>query len=134
MRAGGLNKQKFIIKTREIKKNCLQAVYNIKQEDGIYQVTIEKYVEDKSAEQRGWWHMMIGIMAKDLGYSPAEMKSVLKNEILGQQEIEYKGKTIVKEASSEELKKYGYSELIEHTYRIASENGIILPNPDIRKR
>ncbi len=133
MRAGELNKQKFIIKTSEIKKNCLQAVYSIKQKDGVYQVTIEKYIEDKSAEQRGWWHMMVGIMAKELGYTPAEMKSVLKNEILGQQEIEYRGKTIVREASSEELKKYGYSELVEHTYRIAAESGIILPKPDMKR-
>lgn len=124
----------FTLKTKAIKKNCLNVIYNIKLEDGLYDVHVVKHVDDKTAEQRGWWHKLIGIMAKDLGYTAPEMKSVLKDQILGQMEVEFKGKTIQREASSEDLKKFGYSDLIEQTYRIASELGIRLPTPDIRKR
>ena len=123
----------FIIKSKQIRANAAKAVSELTS-DPIMEVIIQEHKPDKTTEQRNWWHLLIGIMAKELGYTAGEMKSVLKNEILGQKEVEYQGKTISREASSEELKKFGYSDLIEQTYRIASEVGIILPNPDLRLR
>ena len=124
----------YTIRNKEIKQNAINHVKSIMKEDGLYDVKISKHVEDKSTEQRNFLHMLIGIMAKELGYTPAEMKSVLKREIIGCDEVEYKGKTVEIEPSTEALKKYGYSEFIESVYVIAGGLGIVLPAVDMRKR
>lgn len=124
----------YELRTKEIKQACMKHIYSITKEDGLYDVKIEKHVDDKSAEQRNFLHLLIGIMAKELGYLPQEMKSVLKREIIGCDEVEYKGKTVEIEPSTEALKKYGYSEFISGVYVIASGLGITLPAVDLRKR
>jgi len=95
--------------------------------DCIHQVTIEPYKDDKTAEQRKGWHLLLGILAKHCGYTLPEIKDVIKIETIGMQQMEWKGKIIDRIPSSEDEKKHGYSDLIEQTYRIGAEMGCVLP-------
>ena len=75
---------------------------------------------------------MISLLADEIGYTPAEMKDILKDEILGLKVIEWNGEPKEIHASSEDCKRHGYSKLIDETYRIAAEQGCVLPQPNYK--
>jgi len=119
-------KQLIVINGVIAKKRALASV-NACMGDNIQQITIEPYVDDKTKEQRGGWHFLLGILGKELGYTLPEIKDVIKREVIGMKQVEWKGEIIDRLPSSEEEKKHGYSDLIDQTYRIAAEMGCILP-------
>jgi hypothetical protein len=125
------NSRTFIIKNPEIRSNAAKAVMAIKGEDNM-EVIIKPHKDDQTAEQRGFWHVLIGILAKELGYSPEEMKVAIKAETWGSEQKEVFGKTREVVKSSAGAKKDEYSELIETTYRLGAEYGVVLPNPRYR--
>jgi hypothetical protein len=122
---------KFKVTSKHIRQNAVEAVSKLTSEP-IMEVIIQEWKEDKTASQRGFWHILIGIMAEELGYTKAQLKVILKDEILGTEQVEYKGKIKDISASSEDEKKAGYSFLIEQTYVIAAEQGIVLPEAGYR--
>jgi len=121
------NKTLIVISGVIAKKRALEAV-NACMGDNIQQITIEPYQHNKTDEQRGGWHMLINIMAKELGYTPPEMKNVLKVKIMGTEIVkDLDGNDLEQIPSSEAEKRHGYSLLIDGTYQCAGELGIILP-------
>lgn len=122
-----MNKQTIIISSVVSKKRALEAVKAC-MSDKIMQITIEPYQHDKTAEQRKGWHLLINLLADELGYTPIEMKNILKVQIMGVEIVtDWTGREIEQIPSSEACKRHGYSKLIDETYRIAAELGIILP-------
>lgn len=97
------------------------------------EVLIQDHKNGKTAEQRAFWHVLIGIMAKDSDCNPVHLKEWLKQEILGTVVIDFAGLEREATVSTERLNAEEYSDLIEHTYRIAAEAGIVLPNPRYRE-
>jgi len=98
--------------------------------DHICQVTIEDYKHDKTAAQRGFWHVLINIMAKELGYTPLEMKNILKVKIMGTEIVkDLDGNDLEQIPSSEAEKRHGYSLLIDGTVEIGHDLGMNLPLP-----
>lgn len=97
------------------------------------EVIIQEHKEDKTAEQRGWWHVLLKIMSDETGYRPQDVKELVKKKLLGTKVI--KIGSIEKEVteSSESQGKEDYSALIEGTYQLAAEAGIQLPNPRYRE-
>ena len=111
------------------KKRALEAV-NACMGDNIMQVTIEPFKDDKTANQRAFWHVLIGIMAKELGYTPLEMKNVLKVKIMGVEVVkDLDGNDLEQIPSSEDEKKHGYSLLIDGTIEAGHDLGMNLPTP-----
>jgi hypothetical protein len=91
------------------------------------EVVIRRPRKEKSASQRGLWHAMLADMAKEMGYTPAEMKQVVKAEYYGTTRIKLASGHVVEVVpSSEEEDREGYGRLIDFTLRLAAENGIIL--------
>jgi iron uptake system EfeUOB component EfeO/EfeM len=121
-----MNKRVFHLNSKQVKINAIQAVKEIMGEDDM-DVTIEPHREDKSAEMRGFWHFLLGVISQETGYTKEEVKELVKKALLGTKTI--KIGSIEKEVteSSEAQAKPSYSELIEGTYRIAAEAGITLP-------
>ena len=75
--------------------------------------------------------MLIGIMAKELGYTPLEMKNILKVRIMGTEIVkDWEGKEVEQIPSSEAEKRHGYSLLIDGTIEIGHELGMNLPLPN----
>jgi len=124
------DKQIIVINTVTAKKRALQTVNNC-MADNVMQITIEPYQHDKTAAQRGFWHMLIGIMAKELGYTPLEMKNILKVKIMGTEIVkDWDGNEVEQIPSSEAEKRHGYSLLIDGTIEIGHELGMNLPLPN----
>ncbi|HCC80398.1 MAG: hypothetical protein Tp185DCM00d2C31949971_54 [Prokaryotic dsDNA virus sp.] len=96
--------------------------------DKKYRITVQDYVEDKTAEQRAFFHTLCGIFADETGYTKGEIKELCKFELMGTTVVNLAGREIEVVKSSETLKKQEYSELIETCYRLAAEAGIQLPN------
>lgn len=92
------------------------------------QVKITDYKEDKTGEQRAWFHILVGLFGAELGYTKLQMKRVMMVEVFGVENV--LGVEIAK--SSESLKRDDYSQLIEQTYIKAGEMGIQLPPPRMR--
>ena len=125
-----MEKQVIVVNTVTAKKRALSAVQGLMR-DHICQVTIEDYKHDKTEAQRGFWHMLIGIMAKELGYTPLEMKNILKVKIMGTEIVkDLDGNDLEQIPSSEAEKRHGYSLLIDGTIETGHELGMNLPTPN----
>jgi len=123
-----MDKQVIVVSTAIAKKRLIRAA-NALMGDDIAQVTIEPYQHDKTKEQRNGWHLLIGILADELGYTFPQMKNVLKVYIMGTEITEdLQGNEIEQIPSSEDCKRFGYSKLIEGTYVAAAEQGVVLPD------
>ena len=91
-------------------------------------VIIEEYVPEKTSQQRKGFHYLVGVFAKELGYSPDEMKQVVKAECFGIEMVEVAGRVVEVIKPSEEADKVQYADLISTCYRLAAECGIVLPD------
>lgn len=96
--------------------------------DKKFRITVQDYVEDKTAEQRAFFHTLCGIFAEATGYTKCEIKELCKKELMGTTFVALAGREVEVVKSSETLKKQEYSELIETCYRLAAEAGISLPS------
>lgn len=92
------------------------------------QIVISDYKENKSGEQRSWWHILCGLFGQEVGYTKLQMKRLMLVEVFGTEKV--LGVDIA--VSSESLNREDYSQLIEQTYIKASEMGVILPPPRMR--
>ena len=125
---------KIIINSKERRELAKSMVGNIRGDENMV-VIIEPYVDDHSSEQRSFFHILIRLISKDTGYTEAEVKQLVKREILGAKIVTIGG-TQGEVISSSEVDDDGkprvkpsYSELIEGAYKLGSDAGISLPNP-----
>lgn len=80
----------------------------------------------KTNAQRNAWHAMLGEWGKALGYTVPEMKCVAKRELMGTHWVKVNGKDYEIFPSSEDEDRFGYSALIDGTFRLAAEMGVLL--------
>lgn len=83
--------------------------------------------KEKTHTQRKTWHALLTEFGKALGYTMPQMKEVVKREIMGSEWISMPGGKkyeVIPSSEAEDL--FGYAELIDHTIRIAAENGVLL--------
>ena len=113
-----------------IQANTVENVMAINPDGPVMCVRIDEYIEDKTAEQRAFWHVLIRKLADEIGFNEDEMKLIIKARLYGVKEIKVAGLTLnVPAQSTERLSKKRYSSLIEATYVYAGEAGITLPPP-----
>ena len=118
--------KRYIINSKEVKRNCLDAVMQIKGEEQL-EVVIKKHVKNKTQQQRGWFHALCGILANETGYQMGEIKELVKQHILGTTTVAVGTKVFEVTASSEKQNREMYSRLIEGVYQLGAEAGIELP-------
>ena len=117
------------LNTKENKQRALKALTAVMGSEGK-EVIIRKRVENKTTEQRGWFHVLCQLFGSETGYTQGEIKELIKRDVLGTTLVEFAGIgkfEVVKESEGED--RPGYAELIEGAYRLAAEAGIVLPNP-----
>lgn len=119
----------FILKNDVIKQKCIDYTISL---DKPTEVRFYEYKSKRSLNQNALWHKWCDYMGKEMGYSPAEMKTALKREILGVEEIvnPLTGEVITKDYSTASLNTEQFSLLMTETQRIANEYEIFLPNYD----
>ncbi len=96
------------------------------------QIKITNYKEDKTAEQRNTFHKLCGLFGEATGYTKNEIKELVKAEVLDVTVVTLAGREVEARPSTEEIKRDEYSVLIETTYRLAAEAGVVLPILDRR--
>ena len=119
---------KYLIINAQVRSNACKAVMAITGDQKL-QVIIEPIKEDKTAEQRGYFHVLCGILSEETGYTAGEIKELVKIRLYGTETVEVMGRTFERLKSSEKLGKKRYSALIEQILIIAGEAGITLPAP-----
>jgi len=122
-----MNKRLFVIKSKQVRERAAAEVMAIKGEDGL-EVIIQEHKDDQTASQRGFFHVLVKILADELGSSPDATKIDIKRETFGSRKEWVRGAEVEVIESSAKAKRGDYSELIECTYRIAAEYGVILPS------
>jgi len=118
----------FAINSKEAKQHALRAVMAILGSDGM-EVVIRKRVESGSREQQAWFNMLCKMIADETGNSPETVKAFIKEEVFGVQTGQIGDKVVefIPRSDFEGMK--GFTKLIEATYRLAAEQGIVLPEP-----
>ena len=117
---------RFIINSKQVKRNCLDAVMEIRGDDQM-EVVIQKHKQRKTDEQRSFWHVLLSILGEETGYTLGEVKYLVKAAVIGSETVSVGNMTVEVVPSSEKQDRERYSELIEATYQIAAEAGIELP-------
>ena len=124
--------RKFIINSKQVRTNAVNAVKTITGEENL-EVIIQEHKENKTQEQRNFFHLLCKILGDEIGYSQSEIKEVVKIEALGLKSVKVGDSIYSVTKSSEEAKKDEYSHLIDTLYRISAELGVNLPNPIERR-
>jgi hypothetical protein len=91
------------------------------------EITIGDYTEKKTGEQRNSFHLLCKLFADETGYTLHEIKELVKFQEFGTNLILIGGVEHGVSISSESLKRTDYARLIEATYRLAAQGGIVLP-------
>jgi hypothetical protein len=118
--------KKFIINSKQVKRNCLDAVMNIRGDDQM-EVVIQKHKQRKTDEQRSWFHVLCSMLGNETGYTLGEIKQMVKGVVLGSTTVSVGNQSFEVVESSEKQNRETYSQLIEGVYRLAAEAGIELP-------
>jgi hypothetical protein len=95
-----------------------------------YQVTISRKRAKRSIEQNSLFHVLVGQLASHLGYTPDELKDVLKHMYGRKKLVEMAGERTMVPVSTTEYTKAEMSDMIEHIYRLAAEYGAELEAPE----
>lgn len=120
-------KQTVILRNPDLKRRACALINGC--EDGKYRVVIEPHVSDKTAEQRGFFHLLCELAAKEYHTQMWKVKEAVKQELWGYDVVTIGGKQRVVTRSSESANKLEYSDLIETLYQMAAQDGINLPPP-----
>ena len=121
---------KIIVTSKETKKQAVDAVMAIMGSECPVQVEIKPYKKDKTAEQRGWFHKLCGLISGETGYTQGEVKELIKKHIIGTKVVCIGSVAREVTESSEKLNREEYSSLIDGAYQIGAMAGIQLPNPE----
>ena len=81
--------------------------------------------QSKTDKQRSFFHCLCADIGKELGYTPSEIKQMIKQWHYGFDEKKIGNNWYRVLRSTEEDDKEQYSELIEAAQRWAAENGIV---------
>jgi len=119
--------RKFIINSKEVKQNCINAVLEIMGGDQM-EVIIQKHKKRKTDSQRSYWHVLLAILSDETGYQLGEVKYLVKSTVMGLETVSVGNKTVEVVQSSEKQDRENYSKLIEATHQLAAEAGIVLPS------
>lgn len=123
---------KFILRTDrpDIRETAIEAIQEL--DSALeWDLDISKHSANKTAEQRGWFHALIGIFSREVGVPAGDLKEICKAKVMGWKTVRYGGLELrVADGHSEALTLQQYSDLIEQVYILAGDAGISLPPAD----
>lgn len=94
-------------------------------------LTIERLSKKRSSQQNRLFHMHVGILSREFGYKPDEMKNILKFKFLKTEKIDEKtGEVFEYIRDTSELTVVEFMSLIEDVVQFGAEFGVELPLPE----
>lgn len=115
----------FIIRNNAILDNCINHLRGLR---GTWKVSITQ--AKRTSSQNAYFHALLDIIAPHTPYPPQELKEILKAELIGVQEVAWKGKKYVLPIPSSSLDQKQYSLLLEKLIMLASELAITTPTKE----
>lgn len=89
------------------------------------EIVVRAPSKEKSHDQRKLWHAMLAEIAVGTGYTPSQVKNLLKSEYYGVDRVRLPdGSSFDVVASSEDEDRRGYSRLIDFTIQFCAEHGV----------
>ncbi len=116
----------YLIRTPNDKSKVCAVISGLNLEGELKQVEITNYRKNRSGEQNKKWHAMVRDIAKELGYTPIEMKTIIKYALGYYHEIQGKSGILMVFVETSKMKVDELITLIDQTYFWASEKGIYL--------
>lgn len=116
----------YVLKNDDIKKNCIDHIQSL---DGVYRVTIEKYVKNRSQAQSRLMWLWLGIISNDTGESPENLHQVFKLRFLGTEKIQSMGYSIEIPKSTTKLTTQEFTDYLDKIEGLALSIDIRLPHP-----
>ena len=96
----------------------------------VVEIEVRPERRGKTGSQRGYWHAMLDELGKAFGYTPSQMKEVVKREYYGADIIKLPdGRKYEVVQSSEAEDREGYGRLIDFTLQLAAEQGVRIRDP-----
>ena len=121
-------KQTFVLRSPDILGRVLSIITHLTIGEGkLWEIIIQEYREKRTLEQNAKWHSMVGDIANYYGYTPIEMKTIMKDQLGLFHDVETEKKTYRVYHETSKMPVEDLSNLIEQTYQWAAENGIVLP-------
>ena len=120
--------QSIPLNTLANKKEALKILWGIKGEDGM-EVVFRKITDDGSKAQEAWFNILCRMIAKETGDDVEAIKTSVKVKAFGRHTAKIGGVSIDFVPRSNYYGMEGYSQLIERSYQLGAELGIILPEP-----
>ena len=126
---------RYVLKDKSILDRLINVLTNLPITEKPWEVIIQEYKPKRTLEQNAKWHAMIRDLAQELGYDPKQMKNIVKDELGYSRKFEYSWidsngnkKTEVSKlyARTSKMKIDQLNTLIEQTYQLAAEQGVIL--------
>lgn len=122
----------FYIHNNDILRNCIKHIQSLPL-NGKFVISIQEKKNKRSLNQNDLWHAWVDLIAKEAGYSPKDMKDILKENILGMREIinPFTGNVKKVHYETKKLTKEQFSRLMTETQVRAFEYySLTLPSPD----
>ena len=94
--------------------------------ENTHEIIIREHEKSRSLEQNALWHRMIGILAKQMGYTPLEMKCIVKYALGYYHSVQGKTDTLIIYDETHKMKVPDLITLIDQTIIWAGEKGSVL--------
>lgn len=115
----------FYTRSEEIKNNALEEIRKLK---GLWKIQISP--TKRTTDQNAYFHSLIALIAPHAGYTPEDLKEILKCTFLGVREVKFGEKMYVLPIPSSSLDKKQYAILLEKTIALTHSLGIKIPARD----
>lgn len=121
----------IIIRDESLRKHALDLIAALSL-DTPWVISWKRYRKGRTLPQNSYMHAIIDEFGKAIGYTPAEMKQVLKEELLTPKVILFRGTTRKLWPETSGMDTAELAEFIDGIHRIAAEQGVLLPLPEER--
>lgn len=116
----------IIIKGEDQRRAAIEAIEDL-DFSPVMEVVIRKFDPRRHNGQNDLYWKYVEIMRHHFGYTKEEMHTVLKNEILGEDYVEFNGKMVPKERTTTDKTVKEFSEYLREVSIFAANWGIALP-------
>lgn len=115
----------FILRDADVRERAIERLrmLNLQAEDP-WAVYVAPYKQIRTLEQNAAYWRVIGEIRKATGHSKNVLHMYLKEQVLGKEMAEIRGKNVEAVRSSAKTERGDFSELIEAAYELAAEMGV----------
>ena len=115
----------FILRNAEVRERAIERLrmLNLETEEP-WAIYVAPYKQIRTLEQNAAYWRVVSAVRKATGHSKNVIHMYLKEQVLGKESAEIRGKTVEAVRSSSKTERGDFSELIEAAYEMAADLGV----------